>query len=326
MLARGLGCAFRAASHRVVAGLAAPPVPRGLALRGLCVTRASGLTSSPLSPLPRVGAVKPLSTLVLPAEAGPLAVNAIRDNFGARKKSRRVGRGVGSSKGRTCGRGHKGQKARSGNHGLLYYEGGQTKLTKRVPKSGFHRPAREYTYINLDTLQASVQSGRLPLPDGRPLGVADLVAARLLTLRQRHAGLKLLGRGAGSFSTPLRIEVQDATRTAIEAVEAAGGSIETVYYSRLTLRALLKPHKFGSANGKLPPRPALPPPRLMRDIYMSEAKRGYLRNLAPGDVVRAAEHPAHVDLALRLADGPRYPGWEAAKKAAERKAAEEGEE
>lgn len=108
------------------------------------------------------------------------------------------------------------------------------------------------------------------------------------------------------MKTPIRIEVQDVTARAIDAIEALGGSIETVYYSRVTLRALLKPDKF-IMKEQLLPRPALPPPRLMRDIYSSEAKRGYLRNLKEGDVVRPEETPLHVDLTLRLPDGPKYP-------------------
>ena len=70
--------------------------------------------------------------LQMPTEIGPFALNNIRDNIGARRKAKRVGRGVGSGKGKTIGRGHKGLKSRAGNHGLLYSDGGQTKLTKRV--------------------------------------------------------------------------------------------------------------------------------------------------------------------------------------------------
>lgn len=253
--------------------------------------------------------------LDLPLGAGPLSLNQVRDNLGARPKKRRVGRGVGSGRGRHCGRGMKGRKARAGNHGLLKQDGGTTRLQKGLPKFGRWRPRSEYAYLNLHRLQEAVDSGRLEVPEGRPIDVRDLFDARLITLRQRHAGVKLLGRGAESFSAPLHVEVQLASQRAIDAIEAVGGSLESVYYSRLTLRAKLKPHRFEAADvgrrgGAMRPRPALPPPKLMRDIYLSERYRGYLRKLAPGDVVRPHEHPGHVDAALR--QKPRYPGWAAA--------------
>ena len=264
---------------------------------------------------------------VLPPDIGPLALNRIRDNYGARRRRKRVGRGMGSGRGKTSGRGMKGMRARSGNHGFPNRDGGQTKLQKSIPKLGTWRPKLEYQRLSLRRLQEAIASGRLPVPQGRPITVKDLFDARLLTLRQvcsrhtvpsphqspprlvptppqansallpqRHMGVTLLGRGAADFTTKVDIEVQMASQTAIEAVERAGGSIETVYYSKLTLRALLKPHRFeeaavGYKHGALLPRPALPTPRLMRDVYLHEGYRGYLRNLQPGDVVRPHEHP-----------------------------------
>lgn len=235
--------------------------------------------------------------------------------MGARRKKRRVGRGVGSGRGRHCGRGNKGTRQRSGNHGLIKQDGGQTSLQKGLPKTGMYRPRRDYQYVNLCSVEAAVKSGRLPVPSDRPIDIKDLFDARLVTLRQRHAGVKLLAKGVESFDTKLDIEVQLASQRAIEAVEAAGGSIQSVYYNRVTLRAKLKPHRFeaapvGRRHGGLRPRPALPPPKLMRDIYLTERHRGYLRDLEPGDVVRPQEHPAHVDMSAR--QKPRYPGWSSA--------------
>ena len=108
------------------------------------------------------------------------------------------------------------------------------------------------------------------------------------------------------------------------AVERAGGSISTVFYSRLTLRALLKPHRFeaapvGHRHGGMRPRPALPPPKLMRDVYLTERYRGYLRQLKPGDGGRPHEHPEHADRSLRAK--PRYPGWAAADEQARKEGA-----
>ena len=316
---------------RLAAGLARrsllAPHTAALSTRSCSLLHLSSTITASCSPLPLRGTFLPQHRasssaamaspmlLNLPVGVGPLALNRIHDNIGARPVKRRVGRGVGSGRGRYCGRGMKGRKARAGNHGLLRHDGGQTTLQKGLPKMGAWRPKLEYAYINLWRIQEAVASGRLPVPEERPIDVRDLFNAKLVTLRQRHAGIRLLGRGHESYSTPLRLEVQMASQRAIEAVERAGGSIETVYYSRLTLRSLLKPHRFeaapvGKRHGAMRPRPALPPPKLMTRIYMSERHRGYLRQLQPGDVVRPQEHPAHVDLSVR--QKPRYPGWAAA--------------
>jgi len=291
-------------------------------LRRLCAQRAAGLMRAALPALaPRVALpARSLSTAIerapsyhpppppidvnrsaalllqMPTEIGPFALNNIRDNIGARRKTRRLGRGVGSGRGRKLGRGQKGLKSRAGNHGLLKSDGGQTKLTKRVPKRGFHKPKKEYCTVYLDDLEGHIRSGRLKVPVDRPITVKDFYDAKLITHRQRHSGIELLtsGRNQQGLVTPLRIEAQRATHRAIAQVEDAGGSIETVYYSKLNLRALLKPEKFDE---RLMPRPALPPPKEMIQ-YMREDKRGYLRNLQPGDVVRPHEHPEHVDLSL----------------------------
>ena len=169
--------------------------------------------------------------LQMPTEIGPFALNNIRDNIGARRKAKRVGRGVGSGKGKTIGRGQKGLKSRAGNHGLLLSDGGQTKLTKRVPKRGFHRPKKEFCTVYLDDLERHIRSGRLKVPEERPITVKDFYDARLITHRMRHSGIHLVttGRSKG-LTTPVRIEAQKATHRAIAQVEEAGGTIETVYY------------------------------------------------------------------------------------------------
>ena len=88
---------------------------------------------------------------------GPLELNQMRDNMGAKHQKKRVGRGNAAGRGRTCGRGHKGTKARAGNHGLLK-KGNGNKLQKILPKlGGYRKPEREYKYINLTTLQRAVQ-------------------------------------------------------------------------------------------------------------------------------------------------------------------------
>ena len=168
-----------------------------------------------------------------------------------------------------------------------------TFFVQRTPKRGFTKPKREFCHVNLGDLQRNISSGRLVVPTDRPLTVKDFFEAKLITLRQRHCGVKLLGRGSTTFTTPVRIEVQDATSEAIKAIERAGGSISTVYYSRLALRAVLKPDRI-LAKGQLLPRPSLPPPKLMSSLYLKEEKRGYLNSLQPGDVIRPHEQPPHV--------------------------------
>ena len=234
----------------------------------------------------------PPAFFALPKGLGPLACHMTRDNYGARKVAKRVGRGVGSGRGRKSGRGQKGKRSRAGNHGFLKQAGRQTPMWQKAPKRGFYRPKREFCHLNLDRLEQAILSGRLQPRGDAPITVRDLREAGLLTLRQRHAGVKLLGGGASRLNMQINIEVQEATQGAINAVERAGGKISTVYYSRLNLRAHLKPDKI-IAKGQLLPRPALPPPKLMRR-YADPERRGYLADLQPGDVLRPHEQPPHV--------------------------------
>jgi len=202
-----------------------------------------------------------------------LTLNKLSDNPGAVKKKRRVGRGVGSSKGKTCGRGHKGQKARS-NPGIHPgFEGGQTKLYKRIPKRGFTNiHATPMLALNLGTLQDFVDMGRLipPKPDEPALNLKDLVEAGIAKNSSIKHGMKLLAKGKERLRTPLKLEVSRASRAAIEALEAVGGEVTTVHYNRLALRVLLKPHKF-----QVIPKFAAPPPKLL-PYYTNYENRGYL--------------------------------------------------
>jgi large subunit ribosomal protein L15 len=149
-----------------------------------------------------------------------MRLNEIKDNKGAHYRAKRVGRGIGSGKGKTSGRGGKGQTARTGV-ALNGFEGGQTPLHRRLPKRGFNnkdfRP--DYVVINLGTLQQAVEAGKLAA-DQTVTGEA-LVAAGLL--RRVRDGVRLLGEG--ELKTALTIEVAGASRPAIAAVEKAGGKI-----------------------------------------------------------------------------------------------------
>ncbi|PRW50949.1 50S ribosomal L15 isoform B [Chlorella sorokiniana] len=193
------------------------------------------------------------------AEREFITLNALADNPGATHAPKRVGRGIGSGLGKTSGRGHKGQKARNGRKPRLGFEGGQTPLRLRVPLRGFHNPhGRWYRPLNLDTLQQWVLDGRLP--KDRVITMKDLRDSNCVG-RKMGWGVRLLGRGAGRFSQPVHLQVSGVSDSARAAIEKAGGSVTTVYYNQLGLRALVKPDWF-AAKGRQLPRPARPPPKL----------------------------------------------------------------
>ena len=150
-----------------------------------------------------------------------MKLNELRDNPGARTRRTRVGRGIGSGKGKTSGRGGKGQTARTGV-ALAGFEGGQTPIYSRMPKRGFRNTAfqREFVELNLDVLQKALDDGRVK---GDALGVAALVEAGVL--RRARDGVRLLGQGAGSFTAKVTIEVAGASKSAVAAVEKAGGKV-----------------------------------------------------------------------------------------------------
>ncbi|KAF0694470.1 Aste57867_14638 [Aphanomyces stellatus] len=207
-----------------------------------------------------------------PAIMEPIRLNNLADNPGAVRKGKRLGRGIGSGKGKTCGRGHKGQKARSGRSGpALGFEGGQTPIYQRVPKRGFNNKwATPMEVLNVDRLQLFIDMGRLDA--SQTITMKSLTDCGLLTTSRVKHGVKLLATGKSHLTTPISIEVSEASQGAIQAVESAGGSIKSVYFNRLGLRALLKPHKF---DGKQMPQQARPAPKKM-GYYTDFEKRGYL--------------------------------------------------
>jgi len=200
-----------------------------------------------------------------------LRLNMLQDNPGAVKKKRRVGRGIGSSKGKTCGRGHKGQKARSGGNIHPTFEGGQTKLYKLFPKRGFNnkRHAAEMYPLNIGTLQNYIDMGRLDAT--KPISMREMQLAGMFKANKIKHGVKLLADGKERLKQPIQIIVSRASSAAIEATEDAGGSVTTVHYNQLALRQLLRPERFVDA----PIRQARPPPK-WQSYYTSWKKRGYL--------------------------------------------------
>ena len=146
----------------------------------------------------------------------------LRDNPGARKERIRVGRGIGSGKGKTGGRGQKGQKSRSGV-AIKGFEGGQMPLHMRLPKRGFNNPfGKDYAEVNLGMVQKFIDEKKLDAK--KDIDHAALKAAGLA--RGGKDGVRLLGKGELKAKT--KFIVAGASKGAIEAVEKAGGSVEVI--------------------------------------------------------------------------------------------------
>jgi large subunit ribosomal protein L15 len=149
-----------------------------------------------------------------------MKLNDIRDNPGARNGRIRVGRGIGSGKGKTSGRGQKGQKARSGV-AIKGFEGGQMPLHMRLPKRGFNNPfAKDFAEVNIGMVQKFIDSGKL---DAKATITEDALRAAGL-VRDGKDGVRLLGKG--EITAKVTLAVTGATKGAIAAVEKAGGSVE----------------------------------------------------------------------------------------------------
>ena len=148
-----------------------------------------------------------------------MKLNELRDNEGATKKRMRVGRGPGSGKGKTAGRGIKGQKSRSGV-AINGYEGGQMPLYQRQPKRGINKPNRKkFAVVNLGIVQKFIDAKKL---DAKK----DITEDALLeagVIRRKLDGVRVLAKG--EFSAKATISVTGASKSAVEAVEKAGGSL-----------------------------------------------------------------------------------------------------
>jgi len=150
-----------------------------------------------------------------------MKLNDIRDNSGARHRRMRVGRGIGSGKGKTAGRGQKGAKARSGVS-IAGFEGGQMPLHMRIPKRGFNNTkfAKDYAIVNLGLVQKAIDAGKLDIK-----GTVDHAVLKAAGLaRGGRDGVRLLGKG--ELTAKVSFDVAGASKGAIEAVEKAGGSVK----------------------------------------------------------------------------------------------------
>ena len=148
-----------------------------------------------------------------------MKLNELHDNEGATKKRKRVGRGPGSGTGKMGGRGIKGQKSRSGV-AINGYEGGQMPLYQRLPKRGFNKPNRkEFAVVNLGMIQKFVDAGKL---DAKAAITEDAMIASGL-VRRKLDGIRVLAKG--DVTAKLTIEVTGASKSAVAAVEKAGGAV-----------------------------------------------------------------------------------------------------
>jgi large subunit ribosomal protein L15 len=151
-----------------------------------------------------------------------IKLNELSDNPGARKARMRVGRGIGSGKGKTAGRGQKGQKSRSGVS-VWGFEGGQMPLHMRLPKRGFNNIfAKDYAEVNLGAIQKTIDAGKL---DAK--GTIDHAALKAAGLaRGGKDGVRLLGKG--ELTAKVSFKVAGASKGAVAAVEKAGGAVEVI--------------------------------------------------------------------------------------------------
>jgi len=175
-----------------------------------------------------------------------MRLNELRDNPGATRPRKRVGRGPGSGKGTTAGRGDKGQKSRSGV-AIKGFEGGQMPIHRRLAKRGFNAPfSKDFNEVNLGRIQSAVEKGVLDAK--KAVTVEALLVAGVI--RRVRDGVRLLGNG--ELKTKLAFELTGVTKGAQKAVEAAGGSVTLVPLPKRTAKPKEAPAKAKAAEEKKP--------------------------------------------------------------------------
>lgn len=197
-----------------------------------------------------------------------MRLNELRDRPGAVRVRKRVGRGIGSGKGKTAGRGTKGQKSRSGV-AIKGFEGGQMPLHRRLPKRGFTSLfGKDYNEVNLGRVQAAIEAGVLDAT--KPVTVDALAAAGVI--RRVKDGVRLLGKG--EIKGKVAFEVTGASTGAVKAVEAAGGSVAIVPLPRPAAKGDGRTESQGRPeNAKVASKPAAPSPEPKRDQRAAPAGR-----------------------------------------------------
>lgn len=195
-------------------------------------------------------------------------------NEGSTLGYKRLGRGPSSNKGKTSGRGQKGQKARG--KVPIWMEGGQTPYFKQMPMVGFRNShnAKQYHEVNLSKIQDFWSTGRIPLKEGDTLTIKVMKDCGIITGSLKD-GVKILGKSTTDYNVPLNIEASKATDQAIEKIESANMSFTARYFSKLGLRAFVNPNYFLLRKGYVPLQAR---PTSQKDItyYSDPEKRGYL--------------------------------------------------
>ncbi|KAI3405742.2 MRPL10 [Candida oxycetoniae] len=199
----------------------------------------------------------------------------LKPNDGSTKNYKRLGRGPSSGKGKTAGRGQKGQKARG--KVPIWMEGGQTPYFKQLPMVGFSNKhnAMDFHEVNLSRIQDLWDTGRIPLQAGETLTIRVMRECGLITGSLKD-GVKLLGSSLGKYTVPLNIEASKATTEAVKKIEDdAKMSFTARYFTKLGLRAHVNPAKFLLKKGYVPQQ-ARPTSKKNIAYYSDSEKRGYL--------------------------------------------------
>ncbi|WWD19536.1 ribosomal protein L15 [Kwoniella shandongensis] len=193
---------------------------------------------------------------------------------GSTKVDTRYGRGPGSQKGGTSGRGHKGQKARAGKGVRLGFEGGQTPLHRKIPKRGFiNFTSKTYAPLSISTLQSFISQSRIS--PSEPITVGTIARSNAVHGLSHLSGIKLLGEPDPSLPLPpLKLELSRYSKAAAQAIIDAGGQVSAVYHNNLGLRKEIFPEKFVGRDIK-----AAKPTRKTDILYYTNPKKyGYLAN------------------------------------------------
>ena len=171
-----------------------------------------------------------------------MRLNELKDNPGARKNKLRVGRGIGSGKGKTAGRGHKGQKSRSGV-AIKGFEGGQMPIHMRLPKRGFNNfTKKKYTEITTGKLQSFIDKGLLKVD--KEIVENDLIEA--CNVKKSPNGIKLLNKG--ELRSNIKITVSKATQSTIELINSLGGSVNILEIPKTKRNRKIKKKKDAKAS------------------------------------------------------------------------------
>ncbi|KAF3908423.1 hypothetical protein ABW21_db0201510 [Orbilia brochopaga] len=261
-------------------------IPSATALRALRQT----LRQLNVTPIPNPALATRTAAFILPFQQARHAslLGNLRDISDQHTNKRRVGRGA-SGRGKTSGRGHKGQGQRGGHRPKKGFEGGQTPqwITNPVRGKNIKNPLmKHYTELNLCTVQSWIDQGRLD--PTKPITLKELWDSR--AVHGIKDGVKLLARDADNLKVPIDIVVSKASQAAIEKIEEMGGKIETRFYTREGIRFITRPHLFPEGH-----RLARPTSREDIEYYRDIAHRGYLAStVLPGESASLYWYKKHV--------------------------------